>query len=180
MASKKISDQLVIEAIMAVEKFGSPAEAAKELKIPDSTIRWRILKAEKRGFIKNGKISVIDPNSKSFEMDELPDPEAPVEEIIKQAIQTFTRRSKAAKARDWFNIKMKVDGPFAIASFGDPHLDDNGCNWPILLRDVEIVKNTEYMWGLGLGDYTNNWAGRLVRLYAEQEMTRSKALRVAE
>jgi hypothetical protein len=181
MSAKPISDNVLIETATFLNKSDSIREAAKLANVNESTFRHRVNIAVQRGFVtKKKKEHPLEGIEPGFLIEELPDPEAPVDEIIDQAINNFHRRSKASQARDWLKIKIKTDGPFGIASFGDPHIDDNGCNWPLLKRDVELVKNTEALWGLGLGDYTNNWSGRLIRLYKEQEITRSKALRLAQ
>lgn len=181
MANKPISDEVLMETAKLLESYSNQGEAARAINLSDSTFRSRVIRAIERGFLSktNGKFIASFP-SKGFEIEELPDEEGPVEDIIDQAVDNFNRRHKAAKAREWFKIKLNIDGPFGIASFGDPHIDDNGCNWPLLKRDVEIVRNTEAMWGLGLGDYTNNWSGRLVHLYRRQDITRTKALKLAE
>ncbi len=81
---------------------------------------------------------------------------------------------KVAKAieKEWFDIQMPSNEPCLIALVGDPHLDDDGCNWPLLTRDVALMAETPNVFAINLGDSTNNWTGRLMRLYASQEASK--------
>ena len=76
--------------------------------------------------------------------------------------------------------RMKDDSPIGLLWFGDPHLDDNGCDWPVLRRHVELVQENDAVYGCGLGDYQNNWIGRLSRLYAHQDTSHDTAWRLVE
>ena len=94
--------------------------------------------------------------------------------------EAFKKRHAYEVAKKWRPIRIDIDGPIGIQWFGDPHIDDNGCNWPLLRRDVEIVKRTEGMFGANIGDTTNNWIGRLARLYANQDTSEDTALELAQ
>lgn len=43
-----------------------------------------------------------------------------------------------------------------------------------------MVRETEGLWGANVGDTTNNWVGRLSRLYAEQSTSADQAWKLAE
>jgi len=109
----------------------------------------------------------------------IPDPDIPVEALIDRLAEGYTRRSEHRAAKKWMRFGLNEDGPYCIAVVGDPHLDDPGCNWPLLKRDVELMR-TPNVHAVCLGDVTNNWSGKLVRLYAEQETTRTQAWKLAE
>lgn len=115
-----------------------------------------------------------------IEMPELPTDDIPVEEIIKQMSRRFEKRHEAHNAKKWMEFKVNSDLPIALCTFGDPHLDDDGCNWPLLLRDIELCKNTPGMYGMNIGDTTNNWVGRLIKEYANQETSRGTAFKLVE
>jgi hypothetical protein len=119
----------------------------------------------------NGEPRFIAPHIPSAEM--------PVKELISALKKNFTRRAENAEAKKWMRFTLKEDGPYCLAFVGDPHLDDNGCNWPLLERDVELMKLPN-VHGIGMGDYTNNWAGKLQRIYAHQDVTRDQAWKLAE
>ncbi|MEL7146529.1 MAG: hypothetical protein AAFO69_09195, partial [Bacteroidota bacterium] len=78
------------------------------------------------------------------------------------------------------SYKVQSNEPIAITWFGDPHVDDNGCNWPLLKRDCDIVANTPGMYGANIGDSHNNWVGRLVKKYIDQEATLNEAYQMID
>jgi len=88
--------------------------------------------------------------------------------------EKITRYDTAIKSRDENRITTVPAGNKAIAivHFGDPHVDDNGCDFGQLKRYVELVQQAgNGVWAGNVGDTTNNWVGRLVALYANQNNT---------
>ena len=81
--------------------------------------------------------------------------------------------------RSWFPIQINTQGPIGISFFGDPHVDDNFCDWPALHRHCEIHAQTEGLFAVNCGDVTNNWVGRLQRLFGEQEASQATARKLA-
>ena len=69
-----------------------------------------------------------------FERPILPSDEKPIEEILHHAVSTYQRKRAAYDARKLIDVKIKMDGPIGLHLFGDPHLDDNGCNYPLLME----------------------------------------------
>jgi hypothetical protein len=111
---------------------------------------------------------------------ELPSSELPPEELIEQAATRFEGHLTARSARRWMEIKIKSNKPFAVAFVGDPHLDNNGCHWPLLRDHIKILAETPGLYATNMGDLTDNWVGRLVRLYADQEMSKKQAWKLAK
>lgn len=157
------------EILAIKEQAGSIRQAAKQLGCVRSTLSRRLLKIGAEG---KARPAYIPPT--------LEESELPAEDIIARNKRSFERRKRAEASRLWMEFKVKDKGPFALVFVGDPHMDDNGCNWSLLERDVAILRDTEAMYGIGLGDYTNNWSGRLQRIYADQQTTRSEAHKLAE
>lgn len=120
-----------------------------------------------------------EPLPPRFAPPHIPDADTPVEELITQLERNYKRRADHNAAKRWMRFTLRDDGPYMLAIVGDPHLDDPGCAWPLLRRDVELMRRP-HTHAICLGDVTNNWSGRLVRLYAEQETTRSQAWKLAE
>ena len=120
-----------------------------------------------------------EPVAPRFDPPSIPSDDIPVEELIDQLAERFGKRAENAAARKWMRYSLKEPGPYLLAIVGDPHLDDNGCNWPLLKRDVEIMRRP-HVHGVMLGDATNNWSGKLQRLYAHQDVTRDRAWKLAE
>lgn len=110
-----------------------------------------------------------------------PTGDEPINEIIERNCKRYDRRSKARKACEWLPIHLpELDGrPFGVAWFGDPHLDDEDCNWPLLIDDITLASTTQGVYGACIGDFTNNWVGRLMRLYSDQSTTKKDARRLA-
>lgn len=75
---------------------------------------------------------------------------------------------------------MPVAGPYALMFFGDPHVDDNGCNWDLLRAHAKLAAETEALFAVNIGDTTNNWSGRLARLWANQDASAKTARRYAK
>lgn len=111
---------------------------------------------------------------------DLPEEDIPTEEIIKTMCDRFSARKANADATKWRKFQVNTDKPIGICWFGDPHLDDNGCNWPALKEHCEIVAETEGMYGANIGDSHNNWVGRLMREYANQDTSIATAYKLIE
>ena len=103
----------------------------------------------------------------------------PIEELIESRKVRFKQLDGRKKKQRIRTVKVKMRGPIAITHFGDPHVDDDGCNWPELLRCVEVVSRTPGMFAGNIGDTTNNWVGRLQKLWAHQSTTVDEAVRLA-
>lgn len=119
------------------------------------------------------------PISPRFDPPPIPADDIPVEQLIDQLAERFERRAENAAAKRWMRFALHDAGPYVLAFVGDPHLDDNGCNWPLLKRDVELMRRP-HVHGIMLGDVTNNWSGKLQRLYAHQDVSRDRAWKLAE
>lgn len=111
---------------------------------------------------------------------DLPDEDIPTEDIIKTMCDRFAQRKKYDDATKWSAFNVSTDQPIGICWFGDPHLDDNGCHWPLLKEHCEIVSNTPGMYGANIGDSTNNWVGRLMKEYANQDTSVATAFKLVE
>lgn len=117
---------------------------------------------------------------KPFTVPALPDPEMPVSELIEARKRQFARRMDAHKARKLINVNVETDGPIGVAHFGDPHVDDDGCDIAALEHDLHVVNRTDGMFAANLGDVSNNWIGRLAHLYAQQGTTANQAWMLVE
>ena len=149
-------------ALEAFKVYQTVSGISRQLGIPKTTIRrWRDLAKSM------GETGVVMP--------EFQDPEMPVNELLDHMERRFKTRKAAYESRNWFTIDMPTNDPVGICWFGDPHLDDPGHNIVRLRRDARTCKDTPGLYGANIGDTTNNWIGRLVRLYEDQEVTRTQA-----
>lgn len=116
----------------------------------------------------------------AFDVPALPALKPTVSEILEKRKKEFSRKESAMEARKLVPVKVNIDGPYGIAHFGDPHVDDPGTDIALLERHVESVAKTYGMFAGNIGDMHNNWVGRLIRLYAKQETTAKEAWQLVE
>lgn len=112
----------------------------------------------------------------------LPDDSEPLSDIFRRKEKAFKRKQKRADAERWLPVHLPEHQGRAVGLmfFGDMHIDDDGCNVPLLRRDLRLCAKTSGMYGLHLGDMTNNWVGFLSRLHGEQSVTQKDARRLAQ
>lgn len=162
------------EALEALEAHGGDkTAAARSLQLNRSTFRNRVAQAQ-----------INLPRMEApplYEVRPLPSADEPVDGLIDRLCTEFQRNDLAERARHLVPVRIRTAGPIGIAHFGDPHLDHSyGTNWPLLKRHVELVRQTEGMFGATVGDLSNNWVGRLAGLYGEQTTTRRQAWQLVE
>lgn len=145
---------------------------AEEMNLSRSAVRNQLVQAE--------AWEATQKKAGGFESPELLSPDTPISEILAAKKRRFSRLRDAEESARWMKFKVRTDGPYGLAFFGDPHLDDDGCNIDLVEHHLSLVRETEALWGVGMGDYTNNWSGRLQRIYAEQSTTRTEAWALAE
>jgi len=162
MAAKSLTDaqkREVIEALAANNDNQVHAAAALEMKV--GTFCSRLTRAQ------------LNPPAplQPFEVAELPDEMPSAAELLDRRRKQFARKHAAKEARALVPVAVKVDGPFGIMHMGDPHVDDDGTDIALLEKHVDICNKTEALFAANVGDYSNNWVGRLARLYGEQSMS---------
>lgn len=168
MAAQSLSPELKRQAIEARSKFSTIQEAADSIGIPRQTLQSRLRMA-----------AADPPKAEEIIFPDLPSSELPPDQLIEQACKRFEGHLTARNARRWMEIKVKSNKPIGVTFMGDPHIDNNGCNWPLLQRDIKILAETPGMYAVNIGDLTDNWIGRLIRLYADQEMSKKQAWKLA-
>lgn len=116
-----------------------------------------------------------------FSLDGLPhDGEPTAEELIGHLKARNATRAAHEDAKALQHVRVSMGGPIGLAFFGDPHVDNPGCDWQALERDVNVCKATEGLMAINLGDSRDNWVGRLMALYAQHEVTSRQALTLIE
>jgi len=169
---KPISNEELTRTIEAYREADNNASAAaKALGIPRSTMQSRVRAARAAGLM-------TSPNVE-FPAFVGGDDDTPIEEILRRKSADFERTLSAANAKKWFTIRLNESKPYGLMLFGDPHIDDNGCNMPLLQRHIEVARR-DGIYSVNIGDTTNNWVGRLMRLYADQDTSEKTAKRLAE
>ena len=147
-----------------------------------SAVQNRIHQCKKRGIITETRSERREREFKEagFGRDALPDPLPPVEDLLDERRRKFEVKKKAKEARRLVPIRVALDGPIGIAHMGDPHVDDDGTDIAELQRHVELINETEGLFGANVGDLQNNWVGRLARLYGQQGTSQAEAWALTE
>lgn len=157
-------------------KPSARVEAAKRMGIAPQTLRHRLDVCEREYGLKPGGVA-----RQTFSVEPLPDGGKPsAEELIDRLAERHRKRKIRDDAAKLRKVKIHIGGPIGLAMFGDPHVDDDGCAWGDLKHDVELCRDTPGMLAVDVGDNSNNWVGRLQRLYAQQETTPEQALLLIE
>lgn len=168
MPQKPMTDAQLREALDLVEQYGSITEAAEATGIKRPTLQTRVDRARER-------LNKPVPTAP-----DLPDDDIPIGEIVNLMERRFTKRQEHADAKRWRKFTVPTDGPYALMLFGDPHVDDDGCNWPLLRSHCDLARETDHLYAVSIGDMTNNWTGRLAKLYAEQETSFATAQKLVK
>jgi hypothetical protein len=105
----------------------------------------------------------------------LPDELPSAKELLARRSKEFGRKKDAKDARHLVPVRVKLDGPIGLAFVGDPHLDDPGTDIDLLQSHLALFNKHEALLPLGIGDYSNNWVGRLARLHAQQSTSAAEA-----
>lgn len=171
----KIYTQCLAEGFK--QQGGSPSavvETARRQGLKRSTVNNRLGAAARRGITAN-----TNPSPDVVQMPDFPDEDLSTEELIAHMKRRFLKKKASHDAHTWFPIKVKDNLPFALVFFGDPHVDDNGCNWPELERHINVCQ-APGVYGVNVGDSTNNWTGRLMRLYAQQSTSVQDARKLVQ
>jgi len=167
-AEFRAAQRAAFDAALAANPGVGPRELARITSIPYTTVYdWL---ASVRAAERQSEITVP----------ELPSEDLPIEKLIEQRREVFLLKQRAARARALIPVTVAIDGPIGITWFGDPHLDDDGCNWTQLERDIASVKSVRGMYAGNIGDTNNNWIGRLARLWEHQSTSGSQAWGLVE
>lgn len=104
------------------------------------------------------------------------DAQETIEDLLQRRLAETVRNMRRTEAR--YRVCQMPAEPFGLAFFGDPHLDDPGCRWDLLYRDVRAAR-ADGVYAVSVGDHQNHWIGRLQKIYAGQGTTASEGWRLA-
>jgi len=160
------------ELLESLEKGMSVAEMARYYGLNERSLRRRLANIKKN--INN------ETSNQEFTHVPLPSTEMSVDELIELRKRQFEKLRTGNEARKLIPIKVRIPGPIGIVHMGDPHCDDDGTDLSLLERHTDLIRNTKGLFGANVGDTTNNWMGRLARLYSEQSTSAKQAWQIAE
>ena len=174
MVASPLQSDVLQTAVDALKTHGSQAAAARALGLNRSTYRARLQRAQMEGYepdrVRN--LEIILPQFPASNLD--------AEEILDHMERASEQRIEQHQAMHWFEVQVKTEKPIGICWFGDPHLGSNGNNIRQLRADVATVVETESLYGANIGDTADNWGGRLIRCYAENDVSRETERLLAE
>jgi hypothetical protein len=170
-----LSEETLIETVNAYQANEANQRAASEaLGISRSALQDRLRMAKARGMIHEAPAPEVPQAAP------LPDPDLPIEQLVTYKKSAFERKHATVLAKRWRRFNVPTHGPYALMFVGDPHLDDDGCNLPLWEDHCELMAGTEHLYAVNIGDTTNNWAGRLARLWANQDTSAHTAKRLVK
>lgn len=179
MPAHPTSDEQLLLAVEAMRKHRHNAvRAARELNLPRATLQNRIRTAVIRGLYSLEEPALLEP------LVVTPPPEAPAGETLEELIERKKRgMSRSLEHEAWAKlipVTVKESKPIGIFFVGDPHVDDDHCDIAQLEYDLNAVGKTPGFYAGHLGDLTNNWVGRLQKLYAHQSTRFEEGLKLTE
>lgn len=163
MATPPRSDEELQAYAAAFARIGTKTGAAVECGYAPSSGHNMHLDAVKRGFL-NDKLAPSVPVPVP-----LPSEEMDTADLLAWRRRAFERKQAHHAAKRWRQFNVPVHGPYALMFFGDPHVDDDGCHLSLLEAHCDLAKRTDALFAVNIGDTSNNWAGRLEKLWAQQE-----------
>lgn len=179
MGGQKVTDDQIMAELRRTD--GHRAQAARNLGLSERALLARLQRLRRngedipKGFVEPG------PNKKDeFVSPSLPDDDIPVEQLIEHMKRRFERKREYEEASKLIPIRITIPGPIGILHFGDPHVDDDGCDIGAIEEHTALVNNTPGMFAVNVGDTQNGWTGRLARLYSEQGTSAAQAWKLAE
>ncbi len=181
MTAAKATDEQIVEALR--RNKGVRANAAADLGLNIRTMLKRLARMEKDGYeiprstYQPGRQI---PNEEAFEFTPIPDDDIPIEELVEQRKRKFQHKRLHEESSKLIDVRIKIQGPIGLLHFGDPHVDDDGTDIEALEQHTELCRKVEGLFACNVGDTTNNWVGRLARLYGDQATSASQAWRLAE
>jgi len=161
--------------IDAVLLHGSIHAAARELGKSYSTVYAAIASAQEKAKDKPGRRALA-----GLDIPTPPSASEPLSDLLARKKAQYRRDVASDEFHALIPITVTARGPVAICAIGDPHVDDDRCDIGAIERDMNIIGSTDGMYALHVGDITNNWVGRLGRLYAHQSTTAADGIRLAE
>lgn len=108
----------------------------------------------------------------------VPDGEIPIDELL-ELKRRAARRRMARHEGHQRRLTLPAE-PLGLFVMGDPHVDNEGCDWDVIMHHVEVVQRTDGILAACVGDMQDNWIGRLARLYAHSSTSAADGYRLSE
>lgn len=119
--------------------------------------------------------------SGDVEIEEIPTPEEPIEELIERAIKHNEKQFEFANRRNLVDVNIHTDGPIGIVGLPDQHLNNPGTQLRKAFDDAQVIRKTEGLYCIAVGDWLDNFIiGRLERERRGDIMTHTDSNRLQE
>lgn len=143
--------------------------------------RKRMSDPETPELISRAALSSSVTTSRTVEVPVLPEKHEDISELIERAIKHNERVVAHHDAKKVLDVKVNVDGPIGVVGIPDPHLNNPGTLLKKAFADAEVIRNTEGLFCVGIGDWLDNFIiGRLERERRGDIMSHSDAVRLQE
>lgn len=172
MTGQRLTDEQCLQRLRAYKRFGSYKAASEAIGMNRQAIRHGVEEAQRRGFDEDHDNGIVLPD--------FPADDVPIDRLLDLMEERSQLRKQSYEAHTWFPVKVRDTKAIGILWFGDPHLDDNGCDIHLIRRYAGLCRVTDGLYGANIGDSTNNWSGRLAALYAKQDTSQKTARRLVE
>jgi len=179
MPAPPVPDHVLREAYEASRKCGSYTEAGLSIGVDRSTLRRRANEAQIKFGLPNPLSRVV--HGRSFTAYQPVQKARPLQEIMAH------RRAESERARDHedainlVRVDLKTPGPVGLMIFGDPHIDNPGCDFAMLERHMRIAaERPDTIFAGNIGDLRDNWIGRLERLYSDTTISAKETWALVE
>ena len=138
--------------------------------ITPSVIRWALAAIE-LGKSSGDPVPIKEESPVKFDDEN-------IEDWIAQRVRASKRKiAKASKSTRHLTLPAE---PLGIAVLGDPHVDNEGCDWGLLYDHIQMIKQTPGAIASCVGDMQDNWIGRLGKLYSGSSTTASDGWKASE
>ena len=197
MPQKPVSDRELERTIRTFAELRQFGPTARKLMLSESSVKNRLVRAippfgekygvgfdalpqsmlRRHGVVAEGRTA---QKAREFEVAAVPDEDIDVEELVQIRKRQFSKKRAHEEARKLIPVKVKIPGPIGILHFGDPHVDDDGTDIGLLEHHKALCMATDGLFAANVGDITNNWVGRLAKLYDSQSTSAKQAWKLAE
>jgi hypothetical protein len=166
---------------LTTEEIAMRAQFVKDYGYDAAVEQFGVQRRTLRENVKDHKLKSPSPAiDKPFDYPNLPSKARSLEDIKTARREEEKRTEVAEGARTLIPVKINIDGPVAVAHLGDPHVDSPSMMFSLLEKHVDIINKTEGMFAAAVGDYSDNWVGRLGALYSEATVTAEESWKLVE
>jgi hypothetical protein len=131
-----------------------------------------------RGVVNRAKKADKIENESKPVLPEIPDVDRGIDEIISARIEESKRSKAFYEASEDVEVKIREDKPYGLLFIGDPHMDNSGCDFELLKHHMEILAEVDGLYGISIGDITDNWIGRLKEMYKKTSVNGGEILKL--